>query len=64
MLNEEVKVREGVGNPGVVTDTGMGSLNSLGILGGWNPADAMLIPIIATDAGLETKLFVCLPPNA
>ena len=64
VLDEEVKVGEGVGNPGVVTNTGVGSLDGLRVLGRGNPADAMLITIVAGDRGLETELLVRLPPNA
>lgn len=64
VLNEEIEVGEGVGNPRVVTDTGVGSLDGLGVLGGGNPADAMLVSVVAADGGLETEILIRLPPNA
>lgn len=64
VLDEEVEVWEGVGNPGVVTDTGVASLDSLRVLGGGNPTDSMLVPVVAANGSLETELLVRLPPDA
>jgi hypothetical protein len=64
VLDKEVKVREGISDPGIVTDTSVGSLDGFRVLGRGNPADTMLVPIIAANGGLETELLVRLPPDA
>lgn len=64
MLDKEVEVGQRIGDADVVPNTGMGALDGFGVLGGGNPAEAVLFAIVACLAVRKTKLFVCIPADA
>lgn len=63
VLDEEVEVGARVGDPGVVADSSVGALDSVGVLSRGNPADTVLVAVVASDGGLEAELLVCLPSD-
>lgn len=64
MLDEEVEVGQGIDNAGVVPNTSMGAMDGLGVLGGGNPAEAVLFAAVACLGVGKAKFFVCVPADA
>lgn len=64
MLDEEVEIGQGIGDADVVPNTGMGALDILGVLGGGNPAEAVLVAVVACFGVGKAKFFVCVPAGA
>lgn len=64
MLNEEVKVGQGIGDADVVPNTRMGALDGLGVLGSGDPAEAVLVAVVACIEAGNAEFFVCVPANA
>lgn len=64
MLNEEVEVGQRIGDADVVPNASMGALDSLGVLGGGDPAEAVLVAVVACIEVGNAEFFVCVPANA
>lgn len=63
MLYEEVEVGQGIGDTDVVPNTGIGAMDGLGVLGGGNPAEAVLVAVVACLGVGKAKFFVCVPAD-